>query len=222
MDLGGCHREVATPEDLDRAARVAAEISPPRHEAGRRAAAFLDRDGTLIEDVPYLSDPAGIRFFPGAAESLVRLRRAGLARVLATNQSGIGRGLFTEERLAEIHAELETRLAARGASLDAIYYCPAAPPEDGGPDCPDRKPAPGLLLRGARDLGIDLAASWMVGDKMSDVEAGLAAGCRAILLKADAPADPDAADPAPAGRFAAVADLATAVGLILAGHRPAS
>lgn len=212
---GGYHREVATPGDLTRAAEEAAGFLPPRRGGGRRAAVFLDRDGTVIEDVPYLSDPAGIRFLPGVIESLARLRRAGFARVLATNQSGIGRGLFTEARLAEIHAELETRLAAEGTSLDAIYHCPAAPPREGAPDCPDRKPAPGLLLRGARDLGIDLAASWMVGDKMSDVQAGLAAGCRSILLLPNGGPDSPAGTPA----YRTAPDITAAVDLILAaGH----
>jgi D,D-heptose 1,7-bisphosphate phosphatase len=189
--------------------------APPR-PGGRRPAVFLDRDGTLIEDVPYLADPSGIRFLPGAAEALVRLRRAGFARVLVTNQSGIGRGFFTEDRLREIHAELEGRLAGVGASLDGIYYCPSAPPEGAEEDCPDRKPAPGMLLRGAVELGIDLDASWMVGDKMSDVMAGLNAGCRSILLRADAgAAASDGPGPAAAGRFLVAADLAAAVDLIL-------
>jgi D,D-heptose 1,7-bisphosphate phosphatase len=186
--------------------------APPRRD-GRRPAVFLDRDGTLIEDVPYLADPSGIRFLPGAAEALVRLRRAGFARVLVTNQSGIGRGFFTEDRLREIHAELEGRLAGVGASLDGIYYCPSAPSEE---DCPDRKPAPGMLLRGAVELGIDLDASWMVGDKMSDAMAGLNAGCRSILLQADeGVAASDGPGTAAAGRFLVAADLAAAVDLIL-------
>ncbi len=213
---GGYHREVATPGDLARAAEEAAGFLPPRRAGGRRAAVFLDRDGTIIEDVPYLSDPAGIRFLPGAIESLARLRRAGLARVLATNQSGIGRGLFTEARLAEIHGELEVRLAAGGASLDAIYHCPAAPPRGGEPDCPERKPAPGLLLRGARDLGIDLAASWMVGDKASDVQAGLAAGCRSILLHPGGGPGPAAG----AAAYRTAPDIAAAVERILAEGPP--
>jgi D-glycero-D-manno-heptose 1,7-bisphosphate phosphatase len=148
----------------------------------------------------------------------VRLRRAGFARVLVTNQSGIGRGFFTEDRLRAIHAELEARLAARGAALDGIYYCTAAPAEGGGPDCPDRKPAPGMLLRGADELGIDLGASWMVGDKMSDVLAGLGAGCRSILLRAGMSDDPGPAHPAAAGRYLVAPDLATAVDLILDGE----
>lgn len=187
---------------------------------GRRPAVFLDRDGTLIEDVPYLADPAGIRLLPGAAEALVRLWRAGFARVLVTNQSGIGRGFFTEERLRAIHTELEDRLAARGASLDGIYYCTAAPAEGGNPDCPNRKPAPGMLLRGADEMGIDLGASWMVGDKMSDVLAGLSAGCRSILLRTGASGDPEPIPSAAAGRYRVAHDLAAAVDLILDEEGP--
>ena len=100
----------------------------PRPAAARtRPAVFLDRDGTLIEHVHYLSDPALVRLLPGAAEALRRLRRAGFACVLVTNQSAIGRGMLTEERLDQIHAEMNRQLAAEGATLDAIYYCPDAP-----------------------------------------------------------------------------------------------
>jgi D-glycero-D-manno-heptose 1,7-bisphosphate phosphatase len=215
---GGYHREIATLDDLRHAGREAAAVFPPRHGPGRatpRPAIFLDRDDTLIEDVPYLSDPAALRFLPGAVDALVRLRRAGFARVLATNQSGIGRGLFTEDQLKEIHDELELRLAARGASLDAIYYCPTAPDDGAGPQCPDRKPAPGMLLRAAADLGLDLGASWMVGDKMSDVLAGLNAGCRSILLRTGRADEAKPDDPAAAGRFLVAPDLAAAVDLIL-------
>jgi D,D-heptose 1,7-bisphosphate phosphatase len=214
----------AAPPDMNKRRDAGSEpgwdpLDPPRG-GQRRPAVFLDRDGTLIEDVPYLSDPSAIRFLPGAAEALVRLGHAGFARVLVTNQSGIGRGFFTEERLREIHDELEGRLAAVGASLDGIYYCPAAPDEGAGQDCPDRKPAPGMLLRGAVELGIDLDASWMVGDKMSDVLAGLNAGCRSILLRAGPAASdgPGPADPAAAGRFLVAHDLAAAVDLILDGE----
>ncbi len=208
--------EAAPDMKTQRDARSDPDRDPAAHTRrdGRQPAVFLDRDGTLIEDVPYLDDPSGIRFLPGAAEALVRLRRAGFARVLVTNQSGIGRGFFTEERLRAIHAELEGRLAGVGASLDGIYYCPSAPPGGAEGDCPDRKPAPGMLLRGAVELGIDLDASWMVGDKMSDVMAGLNAGCRSILLRAGEGAS-DGPEPAAAGRFLVAADLAAAVDLIL-------
>jgi D-glycero-D-manno-heptose 1,7-bisphosphate phosphatase len=144
----------------------------------------LDRDGTLIEDVPYLADPAALRLLPGAAAALRRLRRAGFACVVVSNQSAIGRGLLTHQRLAEIHDELRRQLAAQGAALDAIYYCPAAPEGDDrtASKHPDRKPAPGLLRRAARELGLDLGASWMIGDTVRDLLAGHNAGCRGSIL----------------------------------------
>ena len=151
----------------------------------QRPAVFLDRDGTLIEHVPYLSDPALVRLLPGAAEALKKLRRAGFAVVLVTNQSAIGRGMLTEDRLDQIHTEMRRQLAACGATIDGIYYCPVAPDSDDRSvvEHPDRKPGPGMLLRAAADLKLDLAASWMVGDLISDVFAGLNAGCRSILLE---------------------------------------
>jgi D,D-heptose 1,7-bisphosphate phosphatase len=182
-----------------------------------RPAVFLDRDDTLIADVPYLSDPAGVRLLPGAAEALAALRRAGFALVLATNQSAVGRGMISEARLREIHDELERRLAAVGSGLDAIYHCPYAPRSTDRTviEHPDRKPAPGMLLRAAKEMRLDLAASWMVGDLISDVLAGLHAGCRSILVGSNANLDelPAAAE---AGRIFTAADLAAAADLILA------
>jgi N-acetylglucosaminyldiphosphoundecaprenol N-acetyl-beta-D-mannosaminyltransferase len=182
-----------------------------------RPAVFLDRDDTLIVDVPYLTDPAGIRLLDGAARALADLRRAGFALVLATNQSAIGRGLLTEDGLRAIHDELERRLAAEGAALDAIYHCPHAPRASGdaADEHPDRKPAPGMLLRAAKELGLDLSRSWMIGDRMSDVMAGLNAGCRSVLVGADATLD-DSPATAVDGRTFAAADLAAAAALILA------
>ena len=126
---------------------------------------------------------------PGAAEALKKLRRAGFAVVLVTNQSAIGRGMLTEDRLDQIHTEMRRQLAACGATIDAIYYCPVAPASDDRSvvEHPDRKPGPGMLLRAAVDLNLDLAASWMVGDLISDVFAGLNAGCRSILLESGQP-----------------------------------
>lgn len=189
---------------------MAVEASGPRRA---RPAVFLDRDDTLVVDVPYLTDPAGLRILPGATRALVDLRRAGFALVLATNQSAVGRGLLSEEGLRVIHDELERLLAAEGASLDAIYHCPHAP-SGTGVEHPDRKPAPGMLLRAAEDLGLDLSRSWMVGDKISDVLAGLAAGCRGILVGPNARLDelPESAD---AGRAFAADGLAAAAALIL-------
>ena len=138
--------------------RDADAVVPPRRgpwpgAEDRRPAVFLDRDGTLIEDVPYLADPAGIRLLPGAAEALVRLRRAGFARVLVTNQSGIGRGFFTEDRLRAVHAELEGRLAARGAALDGIYYCPPRRPKTGARIARTASRAPACCSAGPTSWG---------------------------------------------------------------------
>lgn len=182
-----------------------------------RPAVFLDRDDTLVVDVPYLTDPAGLRVLPGAARALVDLRRAGFALVLATNQSAVGRGLLSEEGLRVIHDELGRLLAAEGAALDAIYHCPHAPgaTEGAAAGHPDRKPAPGMLLRAADDLGLDLPRSWMVGDRLSDVLAGLGAGCRSVLVGSNATLD-DLPEPARDGRAFAAADLAAAAALILA------
>jgi len=145
---------------------------------------FLDRDDTLIANVPYLSDPSGVRLLPGASRGLEALRRAGFALVLITNQSAVGRGLITERRLEEIHDELGRLLAEQGAALDAIYHCPDVPLGDDRTvvENPNRKPGPGMLHRATADLDLDLEASWMVGDLISDVLAGLNAGCRSILV----------------------------------------
>lgn len=147
-------------------------------------AVFLDRDGTLIEDVPYLTDPHAVRLVQGAGEALRRLSAAGFRLVVVTNQSAVGRGLLTEDGLAEIHTVLRDRLAAAGVELDAIYSCPVAPRGDDplAVEHPDRKPAPGMLLRAAREHGIDLARSWMVGDAVRDTIAGRSAGCRGTIL----------------------------------------
>jgi D-glycero-D-manno-heptose 1,7-bisphosphate phosphatase len=159
------------------------DADTPEPPLGR--AVFLDRDGVLVDDPGYLSDPDAVRLLPGAARSLVALRAAGWRLVVVTNQSGFARGHFTEERLAGIHARLGELLAAGGATLDAIYYCPHHPDGSAGAyrrACDCRKPLPGLLLAAARDLRLDLAACWMVGDQPKDVAAGRAAGCRTILI----------------------------------------
>ena len=158
-----------------------------------------------------------MRLLPGAAEALRRLRQAGFARVLVTNQSAIARGMLTVERLAEIHAELERQLAESGASIDGIYYCPAAPAGDDRTvvECPDRKPGPGMLLTRAAEMGLDLAASWMVGDLISDVLAGLNAGCRSILVRSGQTAPSEVATATADGPTLVAADLAASVDLIL-------
>lgn len=150
--------------------------------AGPRAAVFLDRDGTLIPADPYPLEPAALRLLPGVALAIRRLRDAGFACVVITNQSALGRGLIDEPRLAAVHTELRRQLAVRGAQLDGIYYCSRI----GGGDRTvveheERKPGPGMLRLAAAELGLDLAASWMVGDMVSDVLAGVHAGCRGCI-----------------------------------------
>lgn len=148
-------------------------------------AVFIDKDGTLVHDVPYNVDPDHIALRDDAGEALQRLSRAGYALVLVTNQAGVAKGLFPEERLPPVWATLNERLAAYGVAFDGIYYCPHHPlgnvPAYAIP-CDCRKPRPGLLRRAAIEHGYDLARSWMIGDILDDVEAGHRAGCRAVLL----------------------------------------
>jgi D,D-heptose 1,7-bisphosphate phosphatase len=181
---------------------------------GGLPAAFLDRDGTIIEHVHYLADPGLVRLLPGAAEAIRRLREAGFACVVVTNQSAIGRGILTEEGLTLIHDEMNRQLAAEGAAVDAIYYCPEAPASDDRTvvEHPERKPGPGMLFRAANRLGLDLDASWMVGDLISDVLTGINARCRgSILLRTgEAPADGSGIE------YHTADDLLAAVELILA------
>jgi D-glycero-D-manno-heptose 1,7-bisphosphate phosphatase len=166
-----------------------------------REAVFLDRDGTLIEEVHYLATPEQVRLIPGAAEAVRKLNDAGVLVVVVTNQAGVARGYFPESRVAEVHARLSALFAEHGAKIDAYYFCPHHPTE--GVDlyrveCECRKPKPGLLLTAARELDIDLAQSWMIGDKLADSGAGVAAGCRAILVRTghghELPTDANAVD----------------------------
>jgi D,D-heptose 1,7-bisphosphate phosphatase len=217
---GGYHVDIGTVEALERANREVQEVFStrlaPTKNAALRPAIFLDRDGTLIEHVSYLCDPARVRLLPGAAGALKRLGRVGFALVLVTNQSAIGRGMLTEERLEQIHVELGRQLAACGVAIDAMYHCPAVPTSDDRMvvENPDRKPGAGMLLRAAADLKLDLDASWMIGDLVSDVLAGLNAGCRSILLESGQ-TTADGLD-ALAGRSLFASDLAAAAEMILA------
>ncbi|MCC6142907.1 MAG: HAD family hydrolase [Candidatus Hydrogenedentes bacterium] len=146
-------------------------------------AAFLDRDGTLIEDRDYLRDPSDIVFLPGVLEALRRLRGAGYLLIVITNQSGVARGYFTLADLEAVHEELRRQFSQAGIHLDAIYACPHGP-EDG---CDCRKPLPGLTRRAAREWDIDLGRSVTVGDKLRDVEAGQSAGCGTNILLGEHP-----------------------------------
>ena len=154
-------------------------------------AVFLDRDRTIIEDPGYISDPAGVKLLPGADVAIKGLRQAGYLAIVVTNQSAVARGLVTEEMLEKIHGEMRRQLAAGGAHLEAVYYCPFHPEgtiERVARESDLRKPSPGMLLKAAKDLDIDLAASWMVGDSPRDVEAGQRAGCRTIQIRLPEPA----------------------------------
>lgn len=153
----------------------------------KSAAVFLDRDGTIMTDTGYVDDPQSVELLPGSAEAIRRFAEAGYLVVLASNQSGIARGLFDEEDLDRVHERLETLLSDEGAQLDGAYYCPyldgpEAKIKNYRRDSELRKPKPGMLLQAARELNVDLKQSWMIGDKLSDVQAGDRAGCRTILL----------------------------------------
>jgi D-glycero-D-manno-heptose 1,7-bisphosphate phosphatase len=146
-----------------------------------RPAVFVDRDGTLIHDRHYLADPSGVELLPGAAEGVARLNDAGLAVVLVTNQSGIGRGLISEPAYAAVHARLVAELARYGARLDGAFHAPGVEDSD-DPDA-DRKPGAGLFRRAARELELDFARSWLVGDRLRDVAPAARLGARAILVR---------------------------------------
>ncbi|HEY6458486.1 MAG TPA: HAD family hydrolase [Steroidobacteraceae bacterium] len=146
--------------------------------AGHDRVIVLDRDGTLVIDREYLRDPAGLEFMPGAAEGLRRLHAMGYRLIVATNQSGIGRGLYSVERLHEIHHRLTEMVHAAGAHLSGIYYCPHTPQAG----CACRKPAPGLLLQAAAELGFEPASAIVIGDKSTDIEFGRRVGATTILL----------------------------------------
>jgi len=148
-------------------------------------AVFLDRDDTLIQDPGYINHPDQVKLLDGAAEALIELKALGYKLVVVSNQSAVARGIVTEKVLAEIHDRLNQLLADKGAYLDRIYYCPYHP--DGvvpkyRRESDFRKPNPGMLLRAADELDIDLAQSWMIGNSNRDIEAGLRAGCKTILI----------------------------------------
>jgi D-glycero-D-manno-heptose 1,7-bisphosphate phosphatase len=150
-----------------------------------RRAIFLDRDGTLIHDPGYLADPAGVVLLPGVADGLCALARAGFVFVIVTNQSGIARGRYTSVEYDLVAARVVEELKTQGVDLLAAYYCPYHPEGNTPPfntDHPERKPLPGMWLRAAEEHGIDLAASWSIGDSVRDIVAGKRAGSRGILL----------------------------------------
>lgn len=148
-------------------------------------AAFIDKDGTLIDNVPYNTDPTRVRLSSGAVAGLRLLRQHGFRLFIVTNQPGVARGHFPESELRPLFAHLQRVLACQDVAPDGFYYCPHSP--DGTVpryafDCDCRKPRPGMLLRAASEHGIDLPASWMIGDILNDVECGRRAGCRTVLI----------------------------------------
>nr|WP_106314930.1 HAD family hydrolase [Paraburkholderia sp. BL18I3N2] len=148
-------------------------------------AVFLDKDGTLLDDVPYNVDPSLMRFAPGACEALRLLAVHSVALFVVSNQAGVALGKFGIAALNSVEARLHALFAESGAMLRGVYWCPHHPHGHVAPyaiECDCRKPAPGMLLRAAREHRLDLARSWFIGDILNDVEAGSRAGCRTVLL----------------------------------------
>ncbi len=148
-------------------------------------AIFLDRDDTLIEDPGYINHPDQVKLLDGVAEALIELKRLGYKLIVVSNQSAVAHGIVTEKVIGEIHNRLKQLLAEKGAFLDQIYYCPYHP--DGAipkyrKESDWRKPNPGMLLAAADEMDIDLSQSWSIGNSTRDVEAGLRAGCKTILI----------------------------------------
>jgi D,D-heptose 1,7-bisphosphate phosphatase len=181
--------------------------------ATRRAAVFLDRDGTIIREKRYLSDPDKVELVPGTVDALRALRDAGLPYVIVTNQSGIARGLYTEEDYHQVAARLQAILEGAGVPPAATRYCPHHPDVTGPCDC--RKPSTGMYRYAAEVLDLDLAASWYVGDKATDVLPAEALGGRGVLVRTGH--WDEALEGVPEG-VTVVDDLAAAVGWILS-HR---
>jgi D-glycero-D-manno-heptose 1,7-bisphosphate phosphatase len=150
-----------------------------------KAAAFIDRDGTLTEEVGYVNHPKRLRLLPRSAEAIRHLNAAGLLAVVTTNQTGVARGYFSEDVLHAVNDELANQLKQAGAHLDGIYVCTHHPTEGEPPfraRCDCRKPRPGLFLRAASELGLDLAVSTVIGDKPSDLLAARRVGARGVLV----------------------------------------
>jgi len=144
-----------------------------------KRAIFLDRDGTVIEECGYLSDPERVKILPGAAEALSALAEDGWKLIVVTNQSGVGRGLISPSQMEEVQARFLEVMRQHGVTIDATYICTHSP-EDG---CLCRKPSPFLLQRAAAEHSLDLAESWMIGDREGDILCGRNAGCGTIWLR---------------------------------------
>jgi D-glycero-D-manno-heptose 1,7-bisphosphate phosphatase len=148
-------------------------------------AIFIDKDGTLIEDIPYNVQPDLIRFTEGAIEGLQQLKRKGYVLIVVSNQSGVAHGYFGEKDLTAVQERMQEMLRPGGVQIDAFYFCPHHPRgrrEAYAKVCQCRKPKPGMILQGASAYNVDLLRSWLIGDILNDVEAGNAAGCKTILV----------------------------------------
>lgn len=205
--LGGWVGQMPTPS-RDACERVMAGLPNLGRNTALRSAVFLDRDGTVIADRHYLSDPDGVALLPGAAEGLRRLEGLGLPLVLVTNQSGVGRGYFDLASVERVHGRLLDLLAEEGVTLSAIYSCPHAPEAS----CGCRKPLPGLILRAARELGLAPETSFVIGDKPCDVGLGLAVHAMTFFVGTGAGARQAKDEDCPP--HFVVADLVEAAGII--------
>lgn len=187
-----------------------------------RPAVFLDRDGTLLEEAGYVDRLERLVFFPYSVDTVRLLNRAGMAVVVITNQSGVGRGLYPEDFVLRAHDLIAERVGRGGGRIDAFYYCPhhpAAEIERYRQDCDCRKPAPGMLTKAAADLSLDLSRSFTVGDKWTDVEVGRAVGARGILVRTGYGRASEAAPPDGVEAAAVVDNLAAAAAWILQPSR---
>ena len=158
----------------------------PALPPSRPPAIFMDRDGTLSHEVGYVNHLSRFQLFPWTVEAIRLINRSGFLAVVVTNQAGVARGYFPESLIHEVHASLRSAIESGGARLDGIYVCPHHPSVGPPPyrqDCDCRKPRPGLLKRAEEDLGIDLAASYVVGDRHGDLELAWRAGARAVLVR---------------------------------------
>jgi D-glycero-D-manno-heptose 1,7-bisphosphate phosphatase len=184
-----------------------------------RRAVFLDRDGTLVEEVAYLRDPELVRLVPGAAAALRDLAAVGFALVVVTNQAGVAKGYYGEDAVERVHRRLRELLGAQGAALDGVWYCPHHP--DGtvahlARSCRCRKPGPGMLEAAAEELGLDLAASYLVGNHPTDAGAAHAAGATPLFVSTGRAAGQPAPDGVPA--FASLAEAAASILRIVRGQ----
>ena len=184
----------------------------------KKPAVFLDRDGTINVDKDYLHKVEDFEFIPGSLEAIKTLKDAGYSVIVVTNQSGVARGYFSLDDVTRLHEHIQQALEAAGTAIDAFYVCPHHPEKGLGEhrkECDCRKGRPGLLLQASADLGIDLQRSFMIGDKIADIEAGENAGCQPILVQTGY--GQESRLRIDESRAIICADLASAVGVIL-GH----